>query len=128
MSSHTNPKEYIWVLSLAWRAHGVCTGYNAEEDPGEEGGSICMGMGMGEREKFEVEQWVAVPQAFGDPETLAGKKESLAHLHGGFLGGNMVDTETGLAGDKESIQEPWEGGMVLREGMMKSCPTGSLVG
>lgn len=68
-----------------------------------------------------------VPEASGDPETLAGKK-SLAHLNGDFLVGNMMDTGVGQAEDKESIQEPWEGRMVLEEWMMKLCPTGSLDG
>lgn len=85
-------------------------------------------MGMGERGTCEVGQWVAVPQASGAPETLAGKKESLAHLHAGFLGGSMVDTGAGLAGDKESIQEPWEGGTASWELMMELCPMGSLGG
>lgn len=61
-------------------------------------------MGMVETGNCEVGQWVVVPQASGDPETLAGKKERLARSHGGFLGGSMADTRAGLAG-KESNQE-----------------------
>lgn len=62
-------------------------------------------MGMGERGKCEAGRWVVVPQVFVDPESLDGKKASLAHWHGGFLGGSTVDTGAGLAGDKEGIQE-----------------------
>lgn len=43
----------------------VCTGHNAEGALGESGGSICMG--MGERGKWAVGQWVVVPQASVDP-------------------------------------------------------------
>lgn len=122
---HTDQKEHIWVPLFAWRSHGVCTGHNAEGGLAEEGGSICMG--MGERGTCEVVKWVVVPQVFGDPETLAEKKWSLAHWHG-FQGGSMVDTVAGLAGDKENIQERWEGGMVLSEWKMKLCPKGILGG
>lgn len=55
---------------------------------------------MEERGKFEVGQWVVASRASGDPETLSGKTESLAHLHGDFLGGSMMDTGACQAGDK----------------------------
>lgn len=125
MSCHTSPKEDTWVLQLAWRTHGVCIECSAEGGLGEGGGSICMGMrGRGE---CEVGRWVVVSPASGDPETLTGKKERLARSHG-FVGNSMVDIETDLPGGKESIQESWEGGMVLREWTVELCPMGSLEG
>lgn len=73
----TDQKEDICVLVLAWRAHGVCKGCNAEGGLAEVGGSICMG--MGKRGKCEVGKWVAVPPASGYSETLGGKQGNLAH-------------------------------------------------
>lgn len=64
------------------------------------------------------------PQASADPGTPAGKKESVDHLHGGFLGDNTVGTGAGLAGGKEGIQEQLDGVMVLRVWSMKQCPMG----
>lgn len=76
----------------------------------------------GGRGKGELGRGVVVPLAAGGLETLGGRTDGFARLCGDFLRGSREGTGGGQAGDKEGIQEPWEGGKVLKEWMLKLCP------